>query len=92
MKTEKNSRLQKLRSERVERSFAHVCDTGGARRTRLRGIEKVKKRYLLVAAAHNLAIVLRKLLGAGKPRALRDRLVATLAFILRQIGCRKSTG
>jgi hypothetical protein len=29
----RSKRLQRLRSERVERSFAHVCDTGGARRS-----------------------------------------------------------
>jgi hypothetical protein len=28
----RSKRLQRLRSERGERSFAHVCDTGGARR------------------------------------------------------------
>ena len=39
-------RLQRLRSERVERSFAHLCDTGGGRRTWLRGLEKVHKRYM----------------------------------------------
>lgn len=63
-------RLQRLRSELVERSFAHVCDTGGGRRSWLRGLENVRKRHLLLAAAHNLGLILRKLLGAGKPRAL----------------------
>jgi transposase len=62
-------RLQRKRSELVERSFAHVCDTGGGRRSWLRGLDNVRKRYLLAAAAHNLGLVLRKLLGAGKPRA-----------------------
>ena len=33
LKGDRNKRLQKLRCERVERSFAHVCETGGARRT-----------------------------------------------------------
>jgi transposase len=61
-------RLQRRRSEVVERTFAHICDTGGARRSWLRGIVEVSKRYLLQAAAHNLGVVLRKLLGAGKPR------------------------
>jgi hypothetical protein len=60
-----------LRSERVERSFAHVCNTGGARRTWLRGLEKINKRYLMQAAAHNLAIVMRALFGVGKPRCLQ---------------------
>jgi transposase len=37
-------KLQRLRSERVERSFTHVCETGGARRAWLHGIDKVRKR------------------------------------------------
>ena len=61
-------RLQRLRSERVERAFAHLCDTGGSRRTWLRGIEKVRKRYLSAAMAHNLGRIMRSLVGAGKPR------------------------
>lgn len=77
-KIEKNSRLQKLRSERVERSFAHVCDTGGARRTRLRGIEKVRKRLLITAAARNLGLLMRKLFGVGKPRALQGLLASLI--------------
>jgi transposase len=61
-------KLQRRRSEVVERSFAHTCETGGARRSWLRQRENVGKRYLMQAAAHNLGLVLRKLLGAGKPR------------------------
>ncbi|MCA9037832.1 MAG: transposase [Planctomycetaceae bacterium] len=64
----KGRRLQRLRSERVERSFAHVCDSGGARRTWLRGLRKITKRYSLVVAAHNLGLIMRKLFGSGKPR------------------------
>jgi len=78
-------RLQRRRSEVVERSFAHLCDTGGARRTWLRGIENVRKRYLLQAAAHNLGLILRKLLGTGKPREfgnLRDLFVLTQTALL----------
>lgn len=67
-KRPKSKQLQKQRSEKVERSFAHVCETGGARRTWLRGIEKITKRYSLVVAAHNLGIMLRTLFGSGKPR------------------------
>jgi IS5 family transposase len=68
---EKSRELQRLRSERVERSFAHVCETGGARRTWLRGLVDVTKRYLITVAAHNLGRVLRRLFGMGKPRALQ---------------------
>jgi IS5 family transposase len=67
----RGKQLQRLRSERVERSFAHVCETGGARRTWLWGIDKVRKRYQIAAAAHNLGIVMRKLFGIGTPRGLQ---------------------
>lgn len=60
--------LQRRRSEVVERSFAHICETGGGRRSWLRGIENVRKRHLLGAVSHNLGLVLRKLLGTGKVR------------------------
>jgi transposase len=67
----KGRRLQRLRSERCERSFAHVCDSGGMRRTWLRGLVNVAKRYLIAVAAHNLGRVLRKLFGIGKPKVLQ---------------------
>ena len=68
---ERGKRLQRERSEKVERSFAHVCETGGARRTWLRGLEEVSKRYLLQVAARNLGLVLRKLFGVGTARSLQ---------------------
>ena len=71
IKTDKSKRLQRLRSERVERSFAHVCETGGARRTWLCGIEKVRKRCLISAVARNLGLVMRALFGMGTPRGLQ---------------------
>ncbi len=71
---DKSRRLQRLRSERVERSFAHVCDRGGARRSWLRGLADITKRYLIAVAAHNLGRVLRKLVGIGKPRGLQGGL------------------
>lgn len=70
-RTEKNKRLQRLRSERVERSFAHVCETGGMRRQWLRGIEKVRKRYLIAAVTHNLGVLMRTLFNMGTPRGLQ---------------------
>jgi hypothetical protein len=63
--------LQRERSEKVERSFAHVCETGGSRRTWLHGIENVKKRYLTSAMARNLGLVLRHLFGIGTARSLQ---------------------
>jgi transposase len=71
-KGSRGRKLQRLRSERVERTFAHVCETGGARRTWLRGADKVYKRYLLAAVAHNLGVLMRALFGMGTPRGLQQ--------------------
>ena len=68
---DRGKRLQKKRSELVERSFAHVCETGGARRTWLRGLADVNKRYKITAAARNLGVILRRLFGVGTPRGLQ---------------------
>lgn len=64
--------LQRLRSERVERSFAHTCESGAARRSWLRGLDKIRKRYTIHAAARNLGTLLRKLIGVGTPRELTE--------------------
>lgn len=71
MKGDRGKRLQKKRSELVERSFAHVCETGGGRRTWLRGLTEVTKRYVVQVAARNLGLLMRKLFGVGKPRVLQ---------------------
>lgn len=71
--------LSRKRSEMVERSFAHMCETGGARRTWLRGLEKISKRYQTHAAARNLGVVMRRLFGIGKPRILQGGMGPVLA-------------
>jgi transposase len=78
----RSKRLQKKRSELVERSFAHVCETGGARRTWLRGRVNVTKRYLMQVAAHNLGVVMRRLFGVGKPRVLQGAAGTAFALVL----------
>jgi transposase len=67
----RSKRLHKKRSELAERSFAHVCETGGGRRTWLRGLAEVAKRYVVQVAARNLGLLMRKLFGVGKPRTLQ---------------------
>src|SRR3954462_4876672 len=67
----------KLRAEKVERSFAFILNIGGRRRTWLRGVENVEKRYLIQVAAHNLGLVIRHRFGAGTPR----QAMAVLLFI-----------
>jgi len=49
----KGRALQRRRGELIERPFAHVCETGAHRRTRLRGEDNVRKRYVLQLAAAN---------------------------------------
>lgn len=85
LKSRKSKRLQRRRGELLERTFAHLCETGSHRRTRLRGRENVQKRYLMQAAAFNLGLVMRQLIGHGTPRALAgaaERLFALIANAL----------
>ncbi len=64
--------LRRKRGEFVERSFAHCYDTGGMRRTHLKGHENILKRLLIHAAGFNLGLMLRRLLGVGTARGLQD--------------------
>src|SRR5215813_8489969 len=68
---DRNKRLQKLRSELTERSFAHLYETGGMRRVHLQGRKNILKRLLVHGAAFNLSLILRKIMGVGKPRRLQ---------------------
>ena len=68
---ERSKRLQKLRCELTERSFAHMYESGGMRRVHLKGRENILKRLLIHAAGFNLGLVMRKTLGMGKPRRLQ---------------------
>ncbi len=77
----RSRRLQRLRSERVERSFAHVCNTGRARRTWLRGTEDVQKRYLVTLAGRNLTVLMRAIFGIGTPRSLQGLAPAVFAAL-----------
>src|ERR1700691_370812 len=64
--------LLRRRGELVERSFAHCYETGGMRRCHLRGRDNILKRQLVHVGAFNLSLILRKLLGAGTPRELKN--------------------
>jgi len=66
---DKGRRLNRWRSEKCERSFAHVCETGGGRRSWLRGLINVTKAHVLKCAAYNLGLLLRKVFGLAKPRS-----------------------
>src|SRR5271168_2624042 len=79
-------RLMRLRGERIERSFAHLYDTGGMRRTYLRGHTNILKRLLLHAGGFNLGLVMRHLIGSGTPRGLQDRPAPVIAALLVFLG------
>ena len=65
----RNAKLQRRRSEFVERTFAHACESGGGRRSHLRGLNSVGKRWLVQLAARNLGVIVRSVTGVGTPRA-----------------------
>lgn len=74
--------LMRRRGETVERSFAHVYDTGGMRRTHLRGHANILKRLLIQTGAFNLALLMRHLIGVGTPRGLQGRRAALIAALI----------
>lgn len=84
MKSRRAKRLMRRRGELLERPFAHMLETGGMRRTHLRGHDNILKRLLVHAAGANLCLLMRTLFGVGTPRSLQGRrdLAAALARAL----------
>jgi transposase len=74
--------LQRKRGEAVERTFARVYDTGGMRRTHLRGHENILKRLLVHTGGFNLGLAMRHLVGFGKPRRLQGVFALILGPVL----------
>ncbi len=72
-KSTSGKELLRRRGMHIERSFAHVLDCGGMRRTTLRGWENLNKRFKLAAAIYNLSQLMRKLFGIGTPKQLAAR-------------------
>ncbi len=77
---ERGRRLMRSRGELIERSFAHLYETGGMRRVHLRGHTNILKRLLIHSGAFNLGLLLRTLVGRGTPRGFQGcpALVRTL--------------
>jgi transposase len=80
-KGDRSKRLQRKRSELTERSMAHLYETGGMRRVYLKGRDNILKRLLVHAGGFNLALILRKLIGVGKPRRLQGALACIFAHL-----------
>jgi transposase len=68
VRSQSGKNLLRRRGMHIERSFAHILDCGGMRRTTLRGWENLNKRFKLAAAFYNLSQLMRKLFGFGTPR------------------------
>jgi hypothetical protein len=51
--------------------MAHMYKTGAMRRVHLKGRQNILKRLLVHAGGFNLALIMRKLVGVGKPRRLQ---------------------
>ena len=64
-KTEEGKQAMRDRAERVERSFRHLLDYGGARRTTLCGHPNISKRMLLSGMSFNLSILFWNIHGVG---------------------------
>jgi transposase len=77
----RGKRLLRQRGERLERPFAHLYETGRMRRVHLRGHRNILKRVLLHAAALNLGLLMRTLVGVGTPRSLQGRIAACLCSL-----------
>lgn len=82
--------LLKRRGMYIERSFAHLLDSGAARRTTLRGRLNIKKRYLVQAMGVNLSLLLRHLTGIGTLKqtlaAANESFFALIATLLALLG------
>jgi len=73
----RGKRLMRQRGELIERSFAHLYETGAMRRLHLRHRDNISKRLLIHAGGFNLSLIMRKLTGLGTPRG-RQGLVSSL--------------
>lgn len=77
---ERGQLLMRQRGELLERPNAHLYETGGMRRTHLRGHGNILKRLLVHVAACNLGLWMRTLTGIGTRRGLQGRRAAAWAF------------
>jgi transposase len=74
--------LLRRRSAYLERPNAHLYETGGLRRTHLRGHANILKRLLVHVGGFNLGLLMRTLMGVGTPRGLQGRLAAALTLVI----------
>ena len=81
-------RLQRRRSEYLERPNAHLYETGGMRRTHLRGHANILKRLLVHVGGFNLGLLMRTVFGVGTPRSLQGQLAVLIGVVVALWGAR----
>jgi len=86
IKGARGRRLMRRRGELIERSFAHCYETGGMRRTHLRGHPNILKRLLIHVAAFDLSLILRKLFGFGTPREMANAAKSIIFGVFAVVG------
>ena len=85
--TDHGRELMRARGEKVERSFRHQLDHGGARRTTLTGHEDIGKRLLISAFTFNLALYGRNVYGFGTVKQYQagNRWIDLLFALFRRV-------
>jgi transposase len=81
----RGKRLLRKRGELLERPFAHCYETGGLRRTHLRGHARILKRLLVHVAGCNLGLLMRTLFGLGTPRGLQGLVFDFIHALVRLV-------
>ena len=84
--------LLRRRGESVKRSFAHCYETGGMRRTHLRGHENIVKRQLIHVGAFNLSLIygccwVRASRGSGRTEEPARRTALALLRLFLWLQC-----
>ncbi len=88
---ERGKALLRRRGELLERTFAHAYDTGGMRRTHLRGHTNILKRALVHVSGFNLGLAMRRLFGVGTPRGLQGCVAAVVALAVSVVEVLRAT-
>lgn len=77
--------LLRRRGMHIERSFAHILDSGGMRRATLRGQHNLDKRYKIAAATYNLSQLMRHLFGIGTSKQAAAQITSRFSRLFRII-------
>ena len=75
----------RCRGEVVERTFAHMYETGGMRRPAGCAVTRMSASACCSAAACNIGLLLRSQTGIGTPRSLQGRAVSAICRLIGRL-------